>query len=147
MAPATLNLVLERRAEDIHEPEFAAYTPLVGFEAFLSAQRVFGWVRLDADRLTDLLNAHELLHLENVHVEDLREGSTIAADETLLPRSEIIAVIASGPRGRSGSPRDDTASCRSRRIGHLPHRRVRPRHGRRGPRDALAKRRPDGSAD
>ena len=102
MAPATLNLVLERRAEDIHEPEFAAYTPLVGFEAFLSAQRVFGWVRLDADRLTDLLNAHELLHLENVHVEDLRDGSTIAADETLLPRSEIIAVIASGPRGDPG---------------------------------------------
>ncbi len=102
MAPATLSLVLERQAEDIHEPEFAAYTPLVGFEAFLSAQRVFGWVRLDADRLTDLLNAHDLLHLENVHVEDLRDGSTVAADETLLPRSEIIAVIASGPRGDPG---------------------------------------------
>jgi hypothetical protein len=102
MAPATLSLVLERQAEDIHEPEFAAYSPLVGFEAFLSAQRVFGWVRLDADRLTDLLNAHDLLHLENVHVEDLRDGSTVAADETLLPRSEIIAVIASGPRGDPG---------------------------------------------
>ncbi len=102
MAPATLSLVLERRAEDIHEPEFAAYSPLVGFEAFLSAQRVFGWVRLDADRLTDLLNAHELLHLENVNVEDLRDGSTVAANETLLPRSEIIAVIASGPRGDPG---------------------------------------------
>jgi hypothetical protein len=99
MEPATLNLVLEPQAEDIHEPDFAAYTPLVGFEAFLSAQRVFGWVRLDADRLTDLLNAHDLLHLENVHVEDLRDGHTVAADETLLPRSEIIAVIASGPRG------------------------------------------------
>jgi len=61
---------------DIHEPDFAPYTPLVGFEAFLSAQRVFGWVRLDADRLTDLLNAHDLLH--------------------------IIAVIASGPRGDPG---------------------------------------------
>jgi hypothetical protein len=99
MAPATLRLVLERRDEDIHEPEFAAYIPLVGFEAFLSAQRIFGWVRLDAHRLTDLLNAHDLLHLENVHVEDLRDGSTVAADETSLPRSEIIAVIASGPRG------------------------------------------------
>jgi hypothetical protein len=35
----------------------------------------------------------------NVHVEDLRDGSTVVADETLIPRSEIIAVIASGPRG------------------------------------------------
>ncbi len=99
MSTATLSLVLERRPEDIHEPEFAAYTPLVGFEAFLSAQRVFGWVRLDAERLTDLLNAHDLIHLENVHVENLRDGTTISADETLLPRSELIAVIASGPRG------------------------------------------------
>jgi hypothetical protein len=102
MDTATLSLVLEPQSEDIHEPEFAAYAPLVGFEAFLSAQRVFGWVRLDTDRLTDLLNAHDLIHLENVHVEDLRDGSTVAADETLLPRSEIIAVIASGPRGDPG---------------------------------------------
>ena len=105
MDPSTLSLVLEPHSEDIHEPEFAAYTPLVGFEAFLSAQRVFGWVRLDADRLTDLLNAHDLVHLENVHVEDLRDGSTVSADETLLPRSELIAVIASGPRGDPGRRR------------------------------------------
>ena len=105
MDPSTLSLVLEPLAEDIHEPEFAAYTPLVGFEAFLSAQRVFGWVRLDADRLTDLLNAHDLMHLENVHVEDLRDGSTVSTDETLLPRSELIAVIASGPRGDPGRRR------------------------------------------
>jgi len=102
MEPATLNLVLERHAEDIHEPEFAAYSPLVGFEAFLTTQRVFGWVRLDADRLTDLLNANDLVHLQNVHVEDLRDGSTVAADETLLPRSELVAVVASGPRGDPG---------------------------------------------
>lgn len=105
MDTATLSLVLERQAEEIHEPEFAAYTPLVGFEAFLPAQRLFGWVRLDADRLTDLLNAHDTVRLENVHVEDLRDGNTVAADETLLPRSELIAVIASGPRGDPGRRR------------------------------------------
>lgn len=99
MEPATLSLVLERQGEDIHEPEFAAYVPLVSFEAFLPAQRVFGWVRLDADRLTDLLNAHDLFRLANVLVEDNRDGRTVVADETLIPRSEIIAVIASGPRG------------------------------------------------
>ena len=94
-----LSLDLERRAEDIHEPEFAAYAPIVRFEAFLSAQRLFGWVRLDADRLTDLLNAHDLIRLTNVLVEENRDGSVVLADETLIPRSEIIAVIARGPRG------------------------------------------------
>ena len=47
MDTATLRLVLEPQSEDIHEPDFAAYGPLVGFEAFLPAQRVFGWLRLD----------------------------------------------------------------------------------------------------
>ena len=86
MEPATLNLVLERQAEDIHEPEFCAYVPLVGFEAFLPAQRLFGWVRLDADRLTDLLNAHDILRLENVLVEDNRDGRVVLTEETLIPR-------------------------------------------------------------
>ena len=99
MEPATLSLVLERQAEEIHEPEFAAYAPLVSFEAFLPAERVFGWVRLDADRLTDLLNAHDLIRLANVLVEDHRDGRAVSADETLIPRSEIIAVVARGPRG------------------------------------------------
>jgi len=99
MKPATLSIVLEPQAEEIHEPEFVAYAPLVRFEAFLSAQRMFGWVRLDADRLTDLLNAHELLELTNVLVEESRDGATVLADETRIPRSEIVAVVASGPRG------------------------------------------------
>ena len=99
MDPATLSLVLERQAEEIHEPEFAAYAPLVSFEAFLRAERVFGWVRLDADRLTDLLNSNDLVHLANVFVEDHRAGGTVSSDATLIPRSEIVAVIARGPRG------------------------------------------------
>lgn len=99
MDPATLSIVMEPRAEDIAEPEFAAYAPLVSFEAFLAAQRLFGWVRLEADRLTDLLNAHHLLHLANVHVEEHHDGSIVAADETFIPRTELVAVVASGPRG------------------------------------------------
>lgn len=99
MAPVTLSLDLEPRAEDIHEPEFAAYAPLERFEAYLSAQRLFGWVRLDAARLTDLLNAHDLIRLTNVLVEEHRDGRTVLADETLIPRSEIVAVVARGPRG------------------------------------------------
>jgi len=102
MDGATLSLVLERVAEDIHEPEFVAYAPLVSFEAFLPAQRVYGWVRLDADRLTDLLNAHETIRLMNVLVEDLGDGRMVSADEAVVRRSEIVAVLASGPRGDAG---------------------------------------------
>jgi hypothetical protein len=99
MEPATLSLVLEPQGETIYEPEFAAYAPLVRFEAFMAAQRLFGWVRLDADRLTDLLNAHDLVELTNVLVEESRDGAAVLTDETLIPRSEIVAVVASGPRG------------------------------------------------
>ncbi len=94
-----LDLVLEQDAEDIHEPEFIGYEPLVSFEAYLEGRRVYGWVRLGADRLTDLLNAHETVRLLNVLVEDLANGRTTSSDEAVVARSEIVAVVASGPRG------------------------------------------------
>ena len=97
--PSRLCLVLERVSEEVHEPEFVATLPLVGFEAFVPGSRVFGWVRLDADRLTDMLNAHEELHLVNVLVEHLDGGATVTADEAVVRRGELIAVRATGPRG------------------------------------------------
>lgn len=99
MDDATLSLVLERDAGDIHEPEFIAYEPLVAFEAFLADRRVYGWVRLDAARLTDLLNAHDTIRLLNVLVEDLATGRTEPSDESIVERADIVAVLASGPRG------------------------------------------------
>jgi len=97
--PSRLCLVLERVSEEVFEPEFVATLPLVGFEAFVPGSRVFGWVRLDADRLTDMLNAHEELHLVNVLVEHLDDGATVTADEAIVRRGELVAVRASGPRG------------------------------------------------
>jgi hypothetical protein len=94
-----LRLVLERVAETVDEPEYVTDVPLVSFEAFAADHRVYGWVRLDAERLTDLLNAHDELHLENVLVEHLGSGRTISADEAMVRRGELIAVRASGPRG------------------------------------------------
>ena len=94
-----LSLVLERGSEDVHEPEFVSDVPLVSFEAFIARYRVFGWVRLDADRLTDLLNAHSELRLVNVMVEHLGDGDTFSADEAIVRRDELVAVRASGPRG------------------------------------------------
>ncbi len=73
--------------------------PLVRFIAYGRQHRVFGWVRLRADRLTDLLNAHEELHLTDVEIESLDDGVTRSVDEVLVHRRELVAVQASGPRG------------------------------------------------
>ena len=97
--PGCLSLVLERVPEALMEPEFAAEAPLVSFGAFAADYVAFGWVRLQADRLTDLLNDHPDLRLLNAGVEDLRRGETTALDEIVLRRDELIAVQAGGPRG------------------------------------------------
>lgn len=105
--PSRFCLVLERASEDVHEPDFVADLPLVSFDAFVAGHRVFGWVRLDADRLTDLLNDHEELLLLNVMVEHLADGSTVSADQAIVHRVDLVAVRASGPRGEA-SRRADT---------------------------------------
>jgi len=107
--PSRLRLVLERVPEEVHEPELVATQPLICFDAFAAGHRVFGWVHLDADRLTDMLNDHAELHLGNVLVEDLASGLTVTADEAIVHRDELVAVRASGPRGNAAR-REDTAS-------------------------------------
>ncbi|MEO8229702.1 MAG: hypothetical protein ABI628_08065 [Chloroflexota bacterium] len=94
-----LLLVLQPTAEEVFEPDGVADAPLVHFIAYGVHQRVFGWVRLREDRLTDLLNAHEELHLAEVEIESLDDGITKAVDEIILHRRELIAVHATGPRG------------------------------------------------
>jgi len=94
-----LYLVLQPTSEEVFEPDAVADTPLVCFIAYGVHHRVFGWVRLRADRLTDLLNAHEELHLAEVEIESLEDGITQSVDEIIIHRRELIAVHATGPRG------------------------------------------------
>ena len=49
--------------------------PLIRFSAYASRHRIFGWVRLRADRLTDLLNTHDALLLSDVDIENLEDGT------------------------------------------------------------------------
>jgi hypothetical protein len=97
--PGRLCLVLERVPETVFEPEFVSDVPLVRFEAYADRGRISGWVRLRADRLTDLLNNHPELLLVNAELEDLSDGRRSTADEILVRRDQLIAVHASGPRG------------------------------------------------
>ena len=94
-----LSLILDRAPEDVFEPDSVSDAPMVPFEAYAEDSRVFGWVRLNADRLTDLLNAYDELHLANVEIESLTGGTTEIATEILVLRDQLIAVHAGHPRG------------------------------------------------
>jgi hypothetical protein len=98
-ANSRLHFVLQRTSEEVHEPDSVPEAPLVRFAAFAPRHRVFGWLRLQADRLTDLLNAHDELLLSDVEIESLEDGRVQTADQVLIDLRELIAVQASGPRG------------------------------------------------
>ncbi len=98
-SPGRLYLILQPTPEEVFEPDSVADAPLVRFIAYGLQERVFGWVRLRADRLTDLLNAHEELHLAEVEIEDLEDGVTRASDKIIIHRRDLVAVHATGPRG------------------------------------------------
>jgi hypothetical protein len=97
--PGRLQLVLQRTSEEVFEPDAVSDVPLIRFAAYGAHQRVFGWVRLHADRLTDLLNTHDELHLVDVELESLANGLTGTIDEIVIHRRDLIAVQANGPRG------------------------------------------------
>lgn len=97
--PSRLRLDLRPTAEEIFEPDSVSDAPLVRFIAYGERHRIFGWIQLRADRLTDLLDAHEQLHLTDVRIESLEDGSTPSIDEILIGRRELVAVQATGPRG------------------------------------------------
>jgi hypothetical protein len=70
--------------------EFVAY----GEDCILS-----GMVRMEADRLTDMLNDHDEYLLVDVLVEGLTEERALEVTEVLVRRDELLLVHAAGPRG------------------------------------------------
>lgn len=74
----------------------------VEFTAYAEDCRVFGRIRLDTERLTDMLNGADEYDLIDVLVESLADGHQAAAHEVILRRDELFAVHASGPRGNPG---------------------------------------------
>ena len=74
----------------------------VEFVAYAEDCLLSGWVRLDEDRLTDLLNAHDEYELRNAHIEDLADGTPYQVAEVVVRRDELVMVHATGPRGHEG---------------------------------------------
>jgi hypothetical protein len=74
-------------------------SPEIEFVAYGEDCLLVGRTVLDADRLSDMLNAHEEYVLAGVTVQRLDGGEPFEIDEIAVPRDEIFLVHAQGPRG------------------------------------------------
>jgi len=76
--------------------------PEVDFVAYALSERLSGRVRLDASRVSDMLNAHDEFVLVEALAERLPEGGSMVVPEILVRRDELAIVHATGPRGDRG---------------------------------------------
>ena len=93
-----------RLAFDRHDPADDAATeapasPDVEFSAFAEDCRLYGRLRLDAERLTDMLNEHDEILLLDVRIEALADGTIHDVAEFTVSRDEILLVEAVDARG------------------------------------------------
>ena len=72
---------------------------LIDFVAYAHESVLSGVLRLDADRLTDLLNGADEVELLDVVCLGL-DGGIAEAERVIVPRAELVAVKAGDPRGR-----------------------------------------------
>lgn len=99
-----LSLMFDRSGSDGDEPgashpRAAALHPLVDFVAYAEDCTLSGRLRLHAERLSDMLNEHEEVLLRDVMVQSLAEPTAVQVTEVVVPRSELLLVHATGPRG------------------------------------------------
>jgi hypothetical protein len=73
--------------------------PEVDFVAYTTDERLSGRVRLDASRLSDMLNTHDEYVLVEALAERLPLGGSMVVSEILVRRGELPIVHATGPRG------------------------------------------------
>lgn len=105
-----LRLVLGRepdaeRTDPAGSPREPGLPPQVEFVAYGEDCVLSGYVRLDADRLTDLLDDHEEFELLDVYAQDLDAATGIQVANVLVKRDELLLIHAGGPRGDRGRRR------------------------------------------
>jgi len=76
-----------------------AEQPEIEFVGYAAHGRLSGHLRLDAARLTDMLNEHDTIHLEHVLATHLPRGHSRIIPLVEIGRSELFVVHAQGPRG------------------------------------------------
>jgi hypothetical protein len=101
-----LALVFDRSGPDggdslsiTEQPGANILHPMVDFVAYAEDCILFGRIRLQAERLTDMLNEHEELLLVDVMVQSLHESEVMEVKEVGVARDELLLVHATGPRG------------------------------------------------
>lgn len=98
-----LRLVMGRTPDEpVADPPAPALAPEVEFMGYADDCVLTGHIRLDAARLTDLLNDHDEFELVDVHVESLIGDKIIEVRDVTVGRDELLAVHALGPRGERG---------------------------------------------
>lgn len=100
----TLRIALRRGPEtaptdDGGQGDAPDHGALIEFVAYAEDCLLSGHMRLDADRLTDLLNEHDEYVLVDALVESLADGHAVEVKEVLVTRDELFLVHAIGPRG------------------------------------------------
>jgi hypothetical protein len=99
-ATRVLRLAFSRPQEEEEEPAPSAPERApVEFGGFSEDCVFSGYLDLDADRLSDLLNECDEVDLVNVAVQRLDNGEVLAQERLTVMRSELIAVRAGEPRG------------------------------------------------
>jgi hypothetical protein len=106
-APAMIGSIGRRLRVVLHQPGESSSlatpetgdSPEIELVAYAEDCRLSGRLRLDSDRLSDMLNEHDEFLLEGVLAERLPEGGTLLVPELLVRRDELLLVLASGPRG------------------------------------------------
>jgi hypothetical protein len=95
-----LRLVFDAPPPDLDPEPSAVVKPAeVEFTAYAEDCVLSGFVRLGAERLTDLLNAHDEYELVDIRVEDLTNGAGHEIKDIVVKRDELLLIHASGPRG------------------------------------------------
>lgn len=73
----------------------------VEFSGYTEDCRIFGFINLAGERLSDALNDLEEVHLHSVLLVALEDNRAVEMRELVAARDELIAVRASGPRGNA----------------------------------------------
>lgn len=94
-----LRLVLRQPETAVPAPAPEPAFPEVEFVAYAEDGRLSGSVRLDASRLSDMLNGHDEYLLVDVRAERIPDGEPMIVPEILVRREELMLVHATGPRG------------------------------------------------
>jgi hypothetical protein len=71
----------------------------IDFLGFAGDCTISGKMTMFGDRLSDFLNGQERFRVHHVVLESLEDAHKVAIDSVSLERSDLFAVVATGPRG------------------------------------------------